>query len=138
MNQTPLLSGPSFGPSPLAAQQPSRSSRLLAVILVCWLLAGGAFVAIRLTDGERQPTRAAQTQKHLASGDEDLIRHLGTVMEKTAAAGANLRRATVSISRALPIVEQNKLLVEKRRLETALAVTEAARNDLETSRREVE
>ncbi|HZP17924.1 MAG TPA: hypothetical protein VFB00_08170, partial [Terriglobales bacterium] len=67
---------------------------------------------------------------------DDLLVHMEGVGVKLVTASANLHRAENQVSRSLPGVERNYLLVEKQRLESALASAEAARRDLEQTRQE--
>jgi len=138
MNELQLLSGPSFGP--FTQIQPQRHPRLLRTFIFAWLLVGFGYVAFHLTANRRQPAEALRrTPQSIAKLSlEEAAHRLDPVMEKAATAGANLRRAEDQITRALPVVEQDGLLVEKRRLADALVVTETARRDLEQFRRDVE
>ena len=141
MNQTPLLSGPPFGPAPFAqTRSQARSPVLLRIVIVMWLLGGLAFLAARLTGNKHQAAEASpHTEQLITAGSaEDLLHHVDAVMEKTALAGAYLHRAEDQVSRALPGVTRNELLVEKRRLENSLAAIEAARRDLEQNREDLE
>jgi hypothetical protein len=136
MNRTPLL-GPSSGPVPVAqARSLARPKPLLRIFLFVWLLAGLAFAVIRFTGYGHQPAERARpaAPPGAADGGATLQRDLDAAMDRTAVAAASLRRAEEQIGRVLPAVERNTLLVEKRRLENALAVIEAARRDLEQNR----
>ena len=73
-----------------------------------------------------------------AISNEDLLHHMDTVTEKLTEAATNIRRAQDQVARTLPSVERNYLLVEKRRLESVLGMTEAVRRDLEQGRQEAE
>jgi hypothetical protein len=53
-------------------------------------------------------------------------------------ATAKLHRAEGDIAGSLPAVRRNSLFVEQRRLDNALAITEAARQQLERSRQQFE
>ena len=136
----PLLPGSPYGPSPLASSTaPRRASRIVRVLLFGWLLAVLAYAAIHLTASkqqsppDQQSTRSA-TSLTTSEPKEDLLREVDAVMDRTAVGTASLRRAEDQIRRAVPVVERNTLIVETRRLETALAVIEAARRDLEQER----
>ena len=140
MNETPLLSGPSFGPATFTqTQSQARSPRLLRIFVLIWLLGGFAYFAVRLASNKQQPAEAAaRTAQPITAGSaEDLAHHVAAVMEKIAAAGADLHRAEDQVNRALSGVARNDLLVEKRRLENALAVTETARRDIEQTREDL-
>jgi hypothetical protein len=141
MSDIPLISGPSFGPSPFTPTRPqARSPRLLPIVIVMWLLGGLGFLAVRLAGNKHQTVEASpHTEQPITAGSaEDLLHHVDAVMEKTAVAGADLHRAEDQVSRALPGVTRNGLLVEKRRLENSLAAIEAARRDLEQNREDLE
>jgi len=142
MSEPHLISGPSLGPTPFITQtrpQP-RSARLLRIFVFLWLLCGLAYLAFWLTGNKHQTTGPAPHTEHpiTAGSAEDLLHHVDAVMEKVAAAAANLHRAEDHVSRALPGVVRNDLLVEKRRLENSLAAIEAARRDLEQNRQDLE
>ncbi len=138
MRQQPLLiAGETFGASP--ASQPPRSSRLLRIVVIAWLLGGLAFLLVRFGFGAHEPARPAtqQAKPPVPIASEDLLHHLDAFNDEVATAAAKLRRTEDHIA-SLPGVQRNFLLVEKNHLENALAITEAARRDLEQSRRDFE
>lgn len=84
-----------------------------------------------------QPQVVSPVVVHSAD-TEELSHRLDAVMDKTAISAASLRRVEMQIVHSLPVVRENGLLVESRRMEAALAVIEAARKDLEQNRDNLE
>ena len=139
MSSTPLLTGPAFGLPPLAQAHTKRPSLLLRTIVFGWLLAALAAVGIYVFYGQRAHTRPISAPASAAvTSNAELVNRVDAAMGKTATIAANLRRAEQQISLTLPVVDQNALPVEKRRLESAMVITETARRDLEKLRQEVE
>jgi hypothetical protein len=141
MNPRPLITGPAIGPSQIAQLQPARRRiGLLHVIVIGWLLAGLA-AATLFYFVSRRP-EVARTAAPAASAEgtraDEAIRRLEALIAKTATDAANLRRAENQISLSLPVIDQNGLAVERRRLENATVVLEAARRDLERIRQDAE
>ena len=140
MNPRPLITGPAIGPSQIAQLQPARRRiGLLHVIVIGWLLAGLAAAAFYFIGRQHEVARVAAPS---ASADgalaDEAIRRLEALIAKTATDAANLRRVENQISLSLPVIDQNGLGAERRRLENAIVMVEAARRDLERIRQEAE
>jgi len=145
MNQPSLLPGSSFGPSPAQVPPSASPAGWFRVLLTIWLLAGLALLVWKL--GSSVPNPGASSSKTAAElrrppvtaiSIEDLLHHLDTGNSKLLGATERIRRAQVQITRTLPSIERNYLLVEKQRLDAALADSEIARRGLEESRQEFE
>ena len=120
--------------------EPKRSPWLLRITVIWLLLAALGYIALRRTANNPEPAEAAPHIAPAASvaDIEDSLHHLDSVMDKTTIASASIRRVEVEVNRVLPVVEKNSLLVEKRRLESALAILDATRRDLEQGRQDLE
>ena len=137
MNEPLLLPGDGLGSAPSPNQFRPGSSGLLRVVIAVWLMAGLAFLGVKLLSGKHDPAPvvAAKSMASTAISGEDLLNHLQGLDTTLAAASARMRRAEDQIQRTIPVIEGNYLLVEKQRLESAIALTDAARLDLEQGRR---
>ncbi len=140
MSPRPLITGPYIAPAPLAQPQPGRRRiGLVHTILLGWVLAGLAATGFYLASRHHEVARAAAPASSAAGARADEAIHLLELsIAKTATDAANLRRAENQISLSLPIVDQNGLNVERRRLEKASVMVEVARRDLERIRQEAE
>jgi flagellar basal body-associated protein FliL len=140
VNPRPLITGPAVGPSQIAQLQPARRRiGLLHVIVIGWLLAGLAAAVFYFVSRQHEPTRiAAPPDSAEVARAEEAIQRLEALIAKTATDAANLRRVENQISLSLPVIDQNGLAVERRRLENATVMVEAARRDLERIRQEAE
>jgi len=142
VSQPYLISGQ--GGAPNTYQSPAqRSSPMLKILLAAWLLGGISFAAWKITTGSGKTTKpvapvGAQAPVVTAISTEDLLHHMEQVNAQLSQAAARLRRAEELTARTIPSLERNYLLVEKQHLETALAVTEAARRDLEQGRQDAD
>src|ERR1700680_1289980 len=142
MREPFLIPGRTLGETP-SSQLPAapRGSRLLRFFFVIWLLAGIGFLGVKMQSGRSKPVENTVQPKHqtlTAISTEDLLHHMDNVNVRLANAAAKIRRAEDQIARALPSVERNYLLVEKRQLENAMDISEAGRRDLEQSRQDCE
>jgi hypothetical protein len=144
-----LLPGRDFGPAPVAPPPSVRPFRWMRVLIVLWLLVGLVFLIWKLQPESAVPQAALITPKPgsqsagqqplvTAISTEDLLRHMDEVNVNLQRASERIRRAQEQINRTLPSIERNYLLVEKQHLDTALAISEAARHELEESRQEFE
>jgi len=139
MNPRPLITGPAIGPSQIAQLQPARRRiGLLHVIVIGWLLAGLAAAAFYFLGRHEVARIAAPSPSADGARADEAIRRLEALIAKTATDAANLRRVENQISLSLPVIDQNGLGVERRRLENATVIVEAARRDLERIRQEAE
>jgi hypothetical protein len=136
-----LIPGEGPGPNPYQPlPRPPRSS-LLKVVIAVWLLAGAGFVTWKLGFATSKPAATTPVIEPsptaispIAISAEDLLHHTDAVNRKLTEATARLRRAEDQISRTLPSMDRNYLLVERQQLQNALSATEAARRDLEQAR----
>jgi hypothetical protein len=137
MNEPLLLPGDGVGSTPSSSQFRNGSSGLLRVVVAVWLLTGLAFLGVKFLSGKRDPAPvvAATGASATAISSEDLLDHLQALDTTLAAASARMRRAEDQIQRTVPVIERNYLLVEKQHLESAIALTDAARLDLEQGRK---
>lgn len=135
----PLLTGPAIGPSQIAQLGPPRRRiGLLHLIVFGWLLAGLGAAGFYFFSRQHEVTAAAPPTSTGGANQEEAIHRLEELMAKTATDAANLRRVEIQISLSLPVVDQNGLAAEKRRLENATVMTETARRDLEQIRQQAE
>ncbi len=140
MRPTGLIQSEGFAPLPFQQPAPQpRSSKLLRIVIACWLLGGLAFLVFKLigAKADSSPTTVPSPTAPTASSD-DLIRHLETLDRRLADAAAKIHRAEDMIDRTVPALDQNYLLIESKRLKTAAAVADDARRNLEQSREELE
>jgi hypothetical protein len=140
MNQPFLLPGDSSTSG--VHNQLSRSSgfsKWLRAFVLVWLLGGVALLAIRLQPVKTKPSEATAVpvrNARTAISLEDLLHHMEATSRVLDTAAQKVRRLQDQIDRALPSMERNYLLVEKHRLESAVAISESARRDLEECRQQ--
>ena len=141
---TSLLPGRDFGPAPVQIPPSSRPTKWLRIVIIIWLVAGLVFLIWKLQPNIKPAAPPAgsleqsQRPQVTAVSTDDLLHHMDDVNAKLQKAAERVRQVEEQISRTLPSVERNYLLVEKQHLNTALAISEAARRELEESRQEFE
>ena len=129
-------SGPNFQPVP----QP-RQPRFFRALVVIWLLGGLSFALWKFSGkpaSEAVKTVPPTSPLPVTIGSDDLRHHMEATNAKLVAADAVLRRAEDQISKAAATLDQNYLLVEKRRLDSAVSTTAEARRSIQQARQEVD
>lgn len=136
-----LLPGGGFSSYVAPRVPPPRSSRWLRLLIIGWLLVGFGFFLVKAVPGGRQPDQPAIVPAKppaQAINNEDVLFHMEVINERFQDAAQKIRRAEDQIARTLPAIDRNYLLVERQHLNSAVALTETARRDLEQGRQQAD
>jgi hypothetical protein len=136
MRQPYLLSGDHvFGLDP--ASKPRRMT-LLRVFVVLWLLGGMTFLLSKLWDNRKEAETRSDANNPVAAPTDDLVHHLEVVNSDLQSAISALHQMDGQISRTVESFDREFMLVERRRLASALTTSAAARRRLEQARQEID
>ena len=113
-------------------------SPFLKIVVAVWLLAGVALIVWKITLHSSEPStvtvQPVPVPPVTAITSEDFVHHMEIITDKVTGTIVRLNRVQDQITYSLPAVERNRLWLEKQKLQTALATTQAAHRDLEEAR----
>jgi hypothetical protein len=118
-----------------------RTTGVIAFLLFLSFLVAAAYTAFQYWPAapeQRSAAKAAPTAEIPASEAEDYTRHLETAEGASLRAAEEIKRAQAWMKRTIPALEQNYLAADNRRLDAAMAASEAARRYVQQARDEME
>jgi hypothetical protein len=137
------LPGPVFEPSRSVSRSPSRAAGFLLLVLI---ISGVGYALARYWAAMAAKSGAVDAVTPVATATspismadaEDLLRHLEDVATNNLKASEEMKRSREWADRVLPVMEQQHMVVEKRRIQAAQAASDSAQRYIQQARDELE